>query len=359
MTAGWCTNVLPAHRADLLAQTLHTMTRCLPTEAPIGLWLPDALLGSNPDVAVTPIRSVLDQCGLHILGLNAFPFGDFHADRVKDAVYAPAWDQPVRADYTRRAAQAALALCGDQQEIGITTVPIGWPAHDVDLGAAATALRQTCQDLEALSNAAGRTVFLAIEPEPCCILPTAASLADFIEAHGLEDACRKGTLRACLDACHLAVEHESPSDAIAALDRVGMQIGRVQVSSAPEATGEAIEALRDLSEPRWMHQTTVSQPHGLLHFDDLSMTDSAPRSGVWRTHLHVPVHCTTLGQLDTTQSWITSLLRAVARTDQRPPVEIETYAWSVLPASYRQPTIQAEIARELEWTVTAMLEVGW
>jgi hypothetical protein len=331
----------------------------MPSGAPVGLWLPEHLLEDTAETAAV-LGGVLGAAQTPLLGLNAFPAGDFHADCVKDAVYQPAWDDPARLTYTLRAAEALAALSRPGAEVGITTVPVGWPRHDVDLDAAGTMLERACSELELLSQRFDCTLFLAIEPEPRCLIPTATALAEFVSSGPLQDAAARGTLRACLDACHLAVEHEPPSTAVTALGHAGIRIGRVQVSSAPEATTrDGIEVMQALAEPKWMHQTSVLMESGLHTFDDLPDTVDLAKAGLWRTHLHVPVHRTRFGALGSTQAWIALLLAAVADTNQRPPVEVETYAWNVLPAAFRLPTVQAEIARELEWTQGVMQEVGW
>lgn len=360
MRPGWCTNVLPTRCAEELGAAVEAMATCIPESAPVGLWLPDHVLGDDPAAAVAPIAATLRRIGAPLLGLNTFPQGDFHQNRVKDAVYQPAWGDQCRLDYTLRAAEAVIALTQPGDEIGLTTVPIGWPSHAIDLDAARSMLCAACEELDLLSERSDRTIFLAVEPEPRCVLPTAASLAAFVKGTTLQDAAARGTLRACLDACHLAVEHESPDEAVATLHDAQIRIGRVQISSAPEAsTPLAIAAMQSLDEERWMHQTSVLVGDALTIYNDLSETHGIDPEGVWRTHLHIPVHRATFGALHSTQSWIPLLIRAVAATGQRPPVEVETYAWDVLPPSFRQATVQDEIARELEWTMRIMQEVGW
>ncbi|MCP4759795.1 MAG: metabolite traffic protein EboE [Planctomycetes bacterium] len=352
--------MLPTRSTDDLADALTAMTTCIPAGAPIGLWLPDGVLGENPAEAVAPIAKALARINTPLLGLNAFPQGDFHRDHVKDDVYLPAWDNPARLSYTLRAAEALVALTCPGDEIGLTTVPLGWPSHDIDIEAAADLMKQACDSLERLGSKNDRELFLAVEPEPCCLLPTATTLAEFVSTTSLQGAARRGTLRACLDACHLAVEHEEPTVAVNALTDAGIRIGRVQVSSAPEADSpKGIKAMQSLNEGRWMHQTSVLRGGTLSMYDDLPETFDLDQAGLWRTHLHVPVHRATFGELGSTQSWIAALLSAVSDSGQRPPVEVETYAWNVLPPSFRLSTVQAEIARELEWTAGIMQEVDW
>ncbi|MCH2140841.1 MAG: metabolite traffic protein EboE [Phycisphaerales bacterium] len=360
MKPGWCTNVLPTQNAEDLAAALSTHVLTLPQGTPIGLWLPDELLGDSPRQSVQPIKDVLDSLDTTVLGLNAFPQRDFHKPVVKDAVYQPAWDNPSRLEYTLRAAEAAASLCSGNEDIGLTTLPVGWPSHNVDLVIAADLISHACRGLAELSDRCEQSIYLAIEPEPGCILPTALSLIEFVQTNKLEKYCESGTLRACLDTCHLAVEHEDPQVAVHSLMQAGIRIGRLQISSAPEAhCAEGITKMLKLAEPRWMHQTSICRNDGMMRFQDLPDAANEPHTGIWRSHLHVPVHRDAFGALRSTQSWIPSLLSAVAATEQRPPVEVETYAWDVLPASMRLASMQEDIARELEWTTNVLREVGW
>ena len=166
MRPGWCTNVLPTRCAEELAAAVETMGTCIPESAPVGLWLPDHVLGDDPAAAVAPIAATLRRIGTPLLGLNTFPQGDFHQNRVKDAVYQPAWGDQCRLDYTLRAAEAVIALTQPGDEIGLTTVPIGWPSHAIDLDAARSMLCTACEELDLLSERSDRTIFLAVEPEP-------------------------------------------------------------------------------------------------------------------------------------------------------------------------------------------------
>ena len=68
-----------------------------------GLWLArpvvDELLAEPAGVARFADAFAARNLSCHTL--NAFPYGDFHADRVKDRVYLPDWSQPERLTYTQ------------------------------------------------------------------------------------------------------------------------------------------------------------------------------------------------------------------------------------------------------------------
>jgi sugar phosphate isomerase/epimerase len=352
---GWCANVLAADSIAAMVAGLEETSAALPPHTPVGLWFPHTLLKESS----RPVKQWLARSGCPVLGFNAFPQDAFHDPVVKDAVYVPDWSTQSRLDYTINAATTLAELLGRGGEGGLTTVPLGWRAHDVDIDAAAGTIRLACTMIEEIGRKTGTDLHLAIEPEPGCLLQTAEDLARFVADHNLDDLARRGLLRACLDACHLAVMHESPAEAIATLGLAGLSIGRLQLSSVPEASGEHYDDLLGLAEPRWMHQTSIESGGDMTLVNDLSDAQAYDRSGIWRTHLHVPIHLEHIGPLHTTRHVISELLGAAAALPYRPAVEVETYAWSVLPESARQPTLGEDIAAELQWATEAMQEVDW
>src|SRR5690606_32805604 len=108
--------------------------------------------------------------------------------------------------------------------------------------------------LHRLRERTGRTIALALEPEPCCVMETVADTVAFFEARlfskgaratfealtGLAGGEAEGALRrhltVCFDACHMAVEFEPPAEALAAFAAAGIRIGKVQVSAGLEAS---------------------------------------------------------------------------------------------------------------------------
>ena len=348
-----------ANTIDELVAAVHDVARACDTQPDVGLWLSPAMLEED---RIDVLKAGLDAVGVRCIGLNGFPAMSFRDDVVKTAVYRPAWDDPARLDYTLACAAALLRLLPPGSMASITTCPVGWPAHDVDCTAAAAMLRQACIAIDRLAADARCSLHLAIEPEPGCILNTTASAAEFVRSHDLRDLAADGLLRVCLDTCHMAVQHEVIPAALQALQRADLQIGRIQVSNAPQADlpdDAARDALAALVEPRWMHQTTVHDGAHRHDFPDLPEALDHGPDGNWRTHLHVPVHLDAMGPLQTTRRKSMELLQAVAATSERPAVEVETYAWSVVPDAFRAPTLADDIAAELGWTNDMLQQVNW
>ena len=128
----YCTNVHPCRSGADVPRVLDQYAvpvreRC-EFEIAAGLWLPAAALA---DVLATPasatdLRRALDDRRLTCYTLNAFPFGDFHGERVKEQVYLPDWADSRRLEYTTDCARLLAALLSDGVDGSISTLPLGF-----------------------------------------------------------------------------------------------------------------------------------------------------------------------------------------------------------------------------------------
>lgn len=341
----------------------------------VGLWIPDSVARElAPTVALTATaraeirawRDELGASGIHVIGFNGFPFGAFHAERVRHDVYRPDWTTDERAAYTRR---LALILCelapAGGEALSVTTVPLGWGAwlDDAALDACARRLAEMAIWLSQREQETGRRMCVDLEPEPGCALQRAADVVAFMRDRlmpiGPAQLIRRH-IRVCHDICHAAALFESQSATVAAYRDAGIEVGRVQVSSIPTATfsGEALadaetrRALQGLVEPRYLHQTAIRTPDGETRwYEDLpdALRDTPAGPSEWRTHFHVPIHLAEIGPLRTTCDDIGACLDALHADDREPILEIETYAWQVAPAAARGGSLAESIAAEVTW----------
>lgn len=326
----------------------------------IGLWLSAAALAELPDRdAVLRLRERLAQIGLDVVTLNGFPYGDFHREVVKLDVYEPSWARPERLAFTRRLAEVLADLVPDGiRDASISSLPIGWRPKFTNegcgssVGLAAAQLETLARDLAAIEERTGVRIHVDLEPEPGCVLDRAEHVVELFERclRRSGDLDPHRYLGVCHDVCHSAVMFEPQSEAIARYREAGIRIGKVQVSSAIETRlddAEGRAALARFAEPRYLHQTTVRADATDVAYEDLPHALAAARSGVARTHFHVPIDLATIGPLATTQADIDACLAALGA--DRPVLEIETYAWAVLPAPLRPSRLADGIAREIRW----------
>ena len=310
----------------------------------IGLWLNEAVVVAP---AVESLREDLDRMGVVVRSCNGFPQSSFHAPVVKRSVYRPHWGQIERLQYTKRLAEVLVKI-GHGPVREISTVPIGHQELGSEiLTTAVTQLRALVDFLSTLEEESGIRVVVDLEPEPDCLLECSTDVLGLFDRIGDSPDVRR-YLGVCHDTCHAAVVREPQDQAISAYEQAEIRIGKVQCSSVPIADlsdPEQREFLRQLDEPRWLHQASVESASGLTRHGDLAGVFKEAE-GIARVHFHVPVHLDHLGPLRTTRKEIFAALKSLPKDPDR-IVEVETYAWSALPDSVR-PELVEGIALELE-----------
>ena len=220
-----------------------------------------------------------------------------------------------------------------------------------------TALADLASDLEALHARTGKRIRIALEPEPGCTVETIAQACDALAGLAPE------WIGVCLDACHLAVQFETASDAVARLRESGVSIVKTQVSSAlrvPEpSSSEGRELLARFDEPRFLHQVRECVNSHVEGVDDLpeALSGALPGEREWRVHFHVPVNTSE----HTTQDELGETLAALAggASPLTRHFEVETYTWSVMrDAPTDDEGLVAGLAGELEWTRDRLVALG-
>jgi len=375
---GYCTNVhagadLQTTRQNLQQHALGVKQLVSPN-APmgIGLWLSaSAAAKLRQDEQFDDFRDWLTESGLVPYTMNGFPFGDFHQEIVKHNVYQPTWSEPARQAYTADLVNLLDRLLPAKQEATISTLPICWgtPAPaEADLQQAAQHLLELAEQLRQLEEESGRCISICLEPEPGCYLDRSEDIVNFFQSYllpaGNEETTRR-YLRVCHDVCHAAVMFEPQAEVLNRYVNAGLQVGKVQVSSAVilprEVTSSAdlapaLEQLAGFAEDRYLHQTVVQSSDGnsTRFYEDLHIAldeiDLSKAAGTeWRVHFHVPIYLETFAHLHTSRSDVEACLATCQQLDLKTSFEVETYAWGVLPAELQVPELATGIAREIEW----------
>ncbi|MGW0104394.1 metabolite traffic protein EboE [Streptomyces cellulosae] len=352
----YCTNVHPAETLDgVLAQL---RDHCEPVRRRlgrdrlgIGLWLAkDAARALVTDpAALRNLRCELERRGLEVVTLNGFPYEGFGAEEVKYRVYKPDWADPERLEHTAALARVLAGLLPDDVTEGsISTLPLAWrTAYDDERAETArTALRTLAERLDALEELTGRSVRVALEPEPGCVVETTRDAIAPLTAVGHD------RIGICVDTCHLATSFEEPGTALDDLARAGVPVVKSQLSAALHAEQphlpEVREALAAFAEPRFLHQTRTRTAAGLRGTDDLDEAltgDALPDAGPWRSHFHVPLHAAPAAPLTSTLPVLTSVLTRLVGGPHplTRHLEVETYTWQALPPELR-PRGRAQLA---------------
>jgi len=374
---GYCLNVHPLGTLEellaVLAGPAADVARRLDADEPlgVGLWMPAVVAGEVlASDGVDRLRRTLEDHGLRALTVNGFPHADFHGDVVKRAVYEPTWADERRLGATVDLARVLAGLIEPGQHASISTLPLGWRTDledDIAMAAAIANLRRCAEAMALIEDETGRRVTVDLEPEPGCFLDRSADVLALFDRLGDGSDVRRH-LGACHDVCHAAVMGE---DQAACLDRyagAGIGVHKVQVSSAIEVDFGALDAagrsrarvaLEAFAEPRYLHQTRIVEPGGgerLVEDLPLALGDAGDEpAGRWTVHFHVPIDLEAIGPLATTRDRIAPAVRAAVERCGTRILEVETYAWSVLPEHLRVEPLTAGIARELAWLRSSVL----
>lgn len=368
----YCTN---AHAAPDLAAQLATVrehvapiaaaARAAGRDFGLGGWWPMALVDelARDRGAAQRLADALAAAGARLWTLNAFPFGDFHGDVVKTAVYAPDWGHEDRLVYTRLCAEVGARLMPAGSVLPISSLPLGYRGPGdppADLRVMARNLARCASAFAAIEQRTGVTCVLALEPEPDCLLETAAGTAGFLERWLFDEGAwatvpervLRRHLGVCVDLCHLAVVGEDPLLALADLAARGVAVPKIQVSSCLEVRApDGLDRLLAFAEPRYLHQTAAANGARALDLGDVvRRRDEFARGGRVRCHFHVPLDWDEDGPFGSTQQEVARVLAALAaRGDDVPLLEVETYTWSVLGERFGAAPLAARIGRELAW----------
>jgi hypothetical protein len=329
------------------------------------------------------LKDFLRANDMYLITANAFPYGPFKGERVKEKVYEPDWRTDDRAQYTAMVADILAEMAPPGIAPTIQSPPLGFKPRVTGSDVVDAYTRQVIgvvAHLVDLERRTGRTVKLALEPEPACFLEltteTLAYFADHLYSDRAVDmlsaSCRMSRPQAEMalrkhlgvvyDICHQAVEFEDITQSLNALRRAGIPVMKLQAAAAvriPEVSPDAIAALRKFDDPIYLHQTVQMGGAPRKDFLDLSLAFeswmAAPVRCEWRTHFHVPVFLDDLGSFKTTRPSIEEALALHKANPVSAQVEIETYTWDVLPPHLKTGDIVDYVVKELEW-VKAQLQ---
>lgn len=385
----YCTNIHAgeswAEIRTALAQHLPRVKSEISADSPmgVGLRLSAAAASDLADPAtLAEFRCFLSDGGFYVFTINAFPYGSFHGERVKERVYAPDWRTPERLRFTNQVADLLSELAPDGMAVSISTVPGAFKAEvegQGDIARISEGYVRAAAHLHGIFQATGRTIVLAIEPEPACFLETTEEAVRFFHDHLFSGAgCRlfshltgspaaeaeralRRHIGLCFDVCHSAVAFEETVPTLEAVRASGIAIAKLQLSAALRTAGDASHVerlLRRFDDGIYLHQTVQRRDGEITRHTDLPDAFMAARrgeaGGEWRVHCHVPVFLDQYEDLGSTQQNLREAL-ALCRTQAiSPHLEVETYTWNVLPDALKSAEVVGDIVRELRWVRTEL-----
>jgi hypothetical protein len=319
--------------------------------------------------ALPEFQRWLERHDCYVFTINGFPYGRFHGQRVKEQVYLPDWTSPERLDYTNRLFDLLAQLLPPGVEGSVSTLPGSFKefiSTEEQKQAIRDNLFQCVQHVEQRSRESGRTLHLGLEPEPLGLFETTAETVEFF-GRLRDEHPGDPRLQQCLgvnyDTCHLAVEYENASEALARLRRHQIKVSKLHLSSALKArpTAKARAALAGFADDVYLHQVVARGADGaLVRYRDLdvALLAEAP-SEEWRVHFHIPLHCPATEWFEPTTDHLLGVLDVLqADPGLCTHLEMETYTWEVMPSGMKSRNVVDQLASEYEWCLEHLQERG-
>ena len=344
---------------------------CLRVSAPSA-----AVLSADPSTRAD-LKTFLADNDLYLYTANAFVYGVFKKQVIKEDVYEPDWRTPERREYTKQVADLLAALAPEGINPSIQSAPLGFKPKvtgDSVVDAFTANVIDVVTHLVELEKKTGKVVTLGLEPEPRCYLETTDETVEYFTTHlfspqaaerlatsaGMHAADAAAAMRkhtgVVFDIGHQSVGYENIPVSLQTLVDNGVQIVKLQEAAAvymPDVTQKTVDALQSFAKTIYLSQTCQKKDGKTTWFLNLEDAfeawthDPGPRE--WRTHFHVPVFLDDLGAFGTTRFALEQALAFHKQTPLSAQLEIETYTWDVLPSHLKTGDIVEYVCREIDW----------
>jgi hypothetical protein len=344
---------------------------CLRTSAPSA-----EFLSAEPS-KVADLKKFFADNDLYLYTANAFVYGVFKKQVIKEDVYEPDWATPERREYTKKVANLLAALAPEGINPSIQSAPLGFKPKvtgDDVVEAYTSNVIDVVAHLVELKKKTGKTVTLGLEPEPRCYLETTDETITYFKNHlfsgetakrlakktGLNEADAAQAMRdymgVVFDIGHQSVGYEDIPASLQKLVDNGVQIVKLQEAASmyiPDVSQKTVDALQTFAKTIYLSQTCQKKDGTMTWFLNLEdafedwYKNPGPRE--WRTHFHVPVFLNDLGAFGTTRFALEQALAFHKKTPLSTHLEIETYTWDVLPDHLKTGDIVEYVTRELDW----------
>ena len=376
------------HPGDTWDDMFHSLTKYVPRvkervapREPFGVSL--RLSNSSAETLVNDkskreqLKKFLGDNDMYLYTVNAFPYGPFKGTVVKENVYEPDWATEQRTQYTMNVAEILGDVAPPGTSPSIQSAPLAFKPRVTGPETVARFtehVMRVAARLVDIRERTGRTVGLALEPEPYCYLETTDETVAYFTQHLYSGASAARLAKLAnipisealnalrrhvgvvFDICHQAVEYENIAESLQKLVNAGIPVFKLQEASAiyvPKVTQQSVDVLQRFAQTIYLTQTYEKKDGQIARFLNLEDAFAAWRPSSeareWRTHIHVPVFLDDLGAFRTTRFAIEDALRFHKANPLSRQLEIETYTWDVLPDSMKTGDIVDYVCREIEW----------
>lgn len=329
--------------------------------------------------ARSALKKFLDDEGLYVFTINAFPYGPFKGQRVMERVYEPDWTTNQRVEYTKSIADILVEITDADTSPSIQTAPLAFAPNVSDenyIARFTTSVFEVLAHLYQLEARTGRRVKLSIEPEPACYLETTdetvaffkermyapAGVAELANIAQIPLSEAEGAIKRYLgivfDIGHQSVGFEDIPQSLEKLVNAGIPIFKLQEAAAlwvESLSLDIVPELRRFTDTIYLSQTSLKTADGIVKYlnlgEALDAYEANPVPTEMRTHFHVPVFLEEIGPFKTTRFAVQQALAMHRKQPLSDHLEIETYTWDVLPAELKTGDIVDYVSRELEFVM--------
>ena len=274
------------------------------------------------------LKSFLADNNMYLYTVNAFPYGPFKNQIVKEQVYEPDWRSEERTQYTMNVAEILADVVPAGISPSIQSAPLGFKPNVTGkavIDSYTEHVMRVAAHLIDLEKRTGRTVTLALEPEPFCFLETTDETVDYFTNHlytgksaemlaklsGLPISeaiiAQRRFIGMVFDICHQAVVYEDIAVSLQKLVDAGIPIFKLQEAAAmriPNVTQKIVDTLRRYAKTIYLTQTVEKKDGKLNRFLNLEdafkawenesrparVAHAFPRAGVPRRSRRVRHH---------------------------------------------------------------------
>ena len=375
---GYCTNI---HRGETWEETFRGLQdytlrvkERVADGKPYGIGLrlsEQAVRQLKADSELIQFKRWLDKNDCYVFTINAFPYGAFHGQRVKEQVFRPDWTTTERLDYTRSVFDVLAELLPKGVSGSVSTLPGSHKEFGIGGGEVSSIFKNltSCREhIERLTDKYGNDRHLGLEPEPLGLFETSGETLKFFGLYLDEHPKDRDFFHFVglnYDTCHLAIEYEDPAVALERITGSGIRLSKLHFSSALKfkPSAENLRRLRGFDEPVYFHPVVIwdGTEVPLRRFRDLpealefSEKNPGEWGSEWRVHFHIPIHAQPSGEIGTTQDHLLGAMDWLGRNPTKcQHIEMETYTWEVLPEEMRAGDVVDQLAKEYEWCLAEM-----
>jgi hypothetical protein len=333
----------------------------------LGFWTSSNFLKlMQCDENIGYLQKFLKSRNYFISTVNAFPYGVFHNQPVKDKVYLPNWLNEKRVEFTIKAAVFLQKFLPENGIGSISTLPGAYKLHIKSsdhkiMKQIADNLEKVAESLAYIYEATGKKIRLGVEMEPDCIWETPEEFVGFYNNYLSAFKYAPEYIGVCYDTCHQELIESTPGAGLRIFLNNDIPIVKIQLSAALEIQNiEFFKNIKNFDEHVYLHQTRIFNNHGEISekFIDIPcLKTMSEEDAILKCHFHLPIFWDEKGKFFASAR--KELLKTLDFLKKNPnicqDIEIETYTYNVLPDCINNNDITSAVVNEYKWVMKCLM----